>query len=626
MAEPDGGRDVVARPGGDRRRSEATGHEPAAPSGGAESTGPGAGQGLLNASSFPGSSAAPPTLSIPLAPPSRQDVQAAVEGFLGSPASPYRLSVGPNAIGLRRSRWEQARHVARNGEAFSWYRTGREVGAKLGSGVRSPTSGWHPRSRSRMAQRVGMTDLSPLWSNPTRCLVLVTLTWPGNDADGNPTWPQYAPGPGAVQVSLQKFRRVLDQTFGRAEAVWKLEFQQRGAPHVHLLLSLPREFVRVEVFDDARGRVRTEWIPSDVLVRKIPGTEEVEHLQPEDVCGTRGCHYFPSFPPLGELNGGEVPSVLFAFKDLAGTRGVRYFVGSPVSRRDWLSEVWHSILCRYPESCGTPDARLECRTHRVAGTAVDWKATTKLVGPVAAAIYFTAHSLPGQRKAYQHRIPDEWRGPDGEFHASFRFWGVWGLDKLTAESGISEDQAIQVRRVLRSHYRAVRARGSWPKPQVRTDGSAQAAPMRPRGKPRRVDRRRVDRATGEVRVVRRRVYRRPRLRSLQGNSGATLLVRGAPAFVARLATPLGPPPAPDLSLPPAHLPRATRHLLARSSSAPEVLVVLAADPASRVRQAVAGNAHTPPEVLARLLADGSSQVRQAAAVGVTERIQRGGDR
>lgn len=42
------------------------------------------------------------------------------------------------------------------------------------------------------------------------------------------------------KADLEKFRRVLLAKFPQAQGFWRLELQQRGAPHYHLVISLPK--------------------------------------------------------------------------------------------------------------------------------------------------------------------------------------------------------------------------------------------------------------------------------------------------------------------------------------------------------------------------------------------------
>lgn len=94
---------------------------------------------------------------------------------------------------------------------------------------------WARRSRSRMVVRYATLDYAPLFDEATRlggALGLVTLTMPGD-------WERLAPDPKALARMLAAFRRRWQRAIGAPYALWKLEFQARGAPHVHMLMACP---------------------------------------------------------------------------------------------------------------------------------------------------------------------------------------------------------------------------------------------------------------------------------------------------------------------------------------------------------------------------------------------------
>jgi len=77
------------------------------------------------------------------------------------------------------------------------------------------------RSRSRILKTFAMIDSTAL----SRSL-FVTLTYPK-------VFPRE---PSIYQAHLQAFSKRLRRQFPQSSAVWKLEFQKRGAPHYHLLV------------------------------------------------------------------------------------------------------------------------------------------------------------------------------------------------------------------------------------------------------------------------------------------------------------------------------------------------------------------------------------------------------
>lgn len=86
---------------------------------------------------------------------------------------------------------------------------------------------WSRKSRARMTRRLAELDYGPLLRMGLR-LPMTTLTYPGD-------WLAVAPTGKAVKRHLEVFRRRFERAWGFAYVgIWKLEFQRRGAPHLHL--------------------------------------------------------------------------------------------------------------------------------------------------------------------------------------------------------------------------------------------------------------------------------------------------------------------------------------------------------------------------------------------------------
>ncbi len=82
------------------------------------------------------------------------------------------------------------------------------------------------------------------------------------------TWPQDRHG---RKAHLDAFRKRLERHYGPFPAVWRLEFQKRGAPHYHLLAWLP---VASYEGDLSRLRSRVAWHWNELV---DPGN--VQHWQ-----------------------------------------------------------------------------------------------------------------------------------------------------------------------------------------------------------------------------------------------------------------------------------------------------------------------------------------------------------
>jgi hypothetical protein len=113
---------------------------------------------------------------------------------------------------------------------------------------------WSPKSRANMVRRMASTQWRPMLVNGVA--PMVTLTYPG-------PWTAFAPSRAVVGRHLEAFKEAYRRDFLTAALIgplpkgshgrprvalapvlgaWKLEYQRRGAPHVHLLLPVPLGF------------------------------------------------------------------------------------------------------------------------------------------------------------------------------------------------------------------------------------------------------------------------------------------------------------------------------------------------------------------------------------------------
>lgn len=92
---------------------------------------------------------------------------------------------------------------------------------------------WSRASRARMELSMGSLDYELLFVDG-REPVMVTLTMPGI------LWEAAAPSPRDFKRMVNLWQRVYARHWGEAPVgVWKLEFQRRGAPHLHILMTPP---------------------------------------------------------------------------------------------------------------------------------------------------------------------------------------------------------------------------------------------------------------------------------------------------------------------------------------------------------------------------------------------------
>jgi hypothetical protein len=128
---------------------------------------------------------------------------------------------------------------------------------------RTTIKAWSKKSRANMVSRFSSLDLSPMTSEPDRLAVMITLTYPGD-------WLSLAPTAKHAKRHLQQFRKRFERQFERpCFAMWKAEFQRRGAVHFHLFSVAP---VGIQEF---RSWVATAW---SEIVNPIDEIERQKHL------------------------------------------------------------------------------------------------------------------------------------------------------------------------------------------------------------------------------------------------------------------------------------------------------------------------------------------------------------
>lgn len=105
---------------------------------------------------------------------------------------------------------------------------------------------WSRKSRSAMCRTFAELDYSPLVESG-RVPAMVTLTYPGQ-------WEVVAPDGASVKRHMVLWRKRFQREYGEpARYIWKLEFQRRGAPHIHLWMAPPMSPGR-------SGRKFAQWL------------------------------------------------------------------------------------------------------------------------------------------------------------------------------------------------------------------------------------------------------------------------------------------------------------------------------------------------------------------------------
>ncbi|MGW5266977.1 rolling circle replication-associated protein [Microbispora sp. NPDC004025] len=143
----------------------------------------------------------------------------------------------------RYERAEKARQVDVD-QAAAYLARGEDVPERIPS---REITGWSRKSRANMVRALCELDYRPMLDDPARLPAMVTLTYPGD-------WLTVAPDGKTAKGHLKALRKRYERAWDEPlQAVWKLEFQRRGAPHFHLLLVPPHGTARVP-----SGRARVD--------------------------------------------------------------------------------------------------------------------------------------------------------------------------------------------------------------------------------------------------------------------------------------------------------------------------------------------------------------------------------
>lgn len=105
---------------------------------------------------------------------------------------------------------------------------------------------WSRKSRSAMCRTFAELDYSPLVES-ARIPAMVTLTYPGD-------WEVVAPDGASIKRHMVLWRKRFQREYGEpARYIWKLEFQRRGAPHIHMWMAPP-------ISPGRSGRTFAQWL------------------------------------------------------------------------------------------------------------------------------------------------------------------------------------------------------------------------------------------------------------------------------------------------------------------------------------------------------------------------------
>ena len=227
---------------------------------------------------------------------------------------------------------------------------------------------WTRKSKARLEFGMGAYDYTPLFAEG-RLPAMVTLTMPGQ------WWEHCTSDAASFKKKIAIFQRVYRDSWGEMPVgIWKMEFQRRGAPHVHLMMTPPEGVSEGYVHDPDGG---------DRLVKNDDGL--VSSLR---------------------------------------TGGLRF--------QDWLSLTWAKIVGVH-KVIGVPnrgqlDSWGAFNKHVNAGTQVTREGMERYSDPRRIGAYFAKHGAYAA-KGYQNEMPQLWLDAISQGAGGARFWGAWGLEK-----------------------------------------------------------------------------------------------------------------------------------------------------------------------------------------------------
>lgn len=256
--------------------------------------------------------------------------------------------------------------------------------------TRGQIRGWSHKSVINMARMLAAIDYSPILGDDTRPAML-TLTVPGD-------WEAVAGTPDQFKAAVNRFRERYRKAWGGSLAgVWKLEFQRRGAPHLHILMS----------------------VPDGTAPRPVPASYRA-HLG--------GCRRDVCAHPAHER-----PEV--DFREWAAT--------------SWALSVGASDVCDVSSCDHSGACSSEFSRNEAAGIRIDEDLTLRYGDAKRVAVYFSKHGS-FEAKAYQNEPPQAWLDAiESGTSMGARFWGYWVVRPVREVVETDESLIIIIARIFR---------------------------------------------------------------------------------------------------------------------------------------------------------------------------------
>lgn len=177
---------------------------------------------------------------------------------------------------------------------------------------REPVVSWSDKSRAKMVERLATLDYSP-FIFPNSLLAFITLTYPAD-------WLVVVPSAASAKKHLHSLRKRFEREYGRPfYAVWKMEFQRRGAPHFHLLATVPSGVGFSEWLSDAWTDIVNHPDPEQRANHFIAGTgvdrakgfnsdtaDRISYYFSKHSSANKGVKEYQNIPPKEWVEAGSV--------------------------------------------------------------------------------------------------------------------------------------------------------------------------------------------------------------------------------------------------------------------------------------------------------------------------------
>nr|WP_231608721.1 hypothetical protein [Mycobacterium shottsii] len=166
----------------------------------------------------------------------------------------FRITIGPGVVRLGWTRPVRAEKASERAVGRHRLDVANEVDRVKADRDRPNPPGrtiteWSRKSRAATCRTFAELDYTPLVESG-RVPAMVTLTYPGD-------WETVARDGASVKRHMVLWRKRFQREWGEpARYIWKLEFQRRGAPHIHLWMAPPNGLGR-------SGRKFRDWLSQE---------------------------------------------------------------------------------------------------------------------------------------------------------------------------------------------------------------------------------------------------------------------------------------------------------------------------------------------------------------------------